>query len=742
MKGPKFCVTTSGKTHDYKGDTRKFTKRLILQETYFDKDFEDESLIRKPSKKIATTKNGDLNEILNTLHKLEPVPIHMEKNIDSEEQSALNELKTLSKSTIEIKKADKSDTWVIMDKCSYRDNLVLTEHLHTSTYEEADLDSNDRVFKDLKKLVEKHSSCTTKNEKKFVLDKDWEVANFYVLPKINKCKEIVSRIKTEPGEYLQMELPPTLKSRPICGGPKAVTQGASKLLDRILSPLVPCLRSYVKDEWNFVRIFPKHIPYKAKLISCDIVSLYTSIPTDLGLQALDYWIDKLRFMIQSRFTKAFILELAEFVLRNNYCLFGEKMWHQIIGTSMGSIFAPPYACLTIGFLEETKFYPTLLPSKFDPVICEKIIEFFFRFMDDGTTLLPEDVDESIFLELLNSMHPSIKYTVENPDLTEEDGNPVQKLVFLSLIIFLDEQGNIWTDVFYKDTNTHDYLRFDSHHPEHVKKNIPFVLAKRILVFTTREKAMKRNLKDLRLWLSRCGYPQSIIDKGIHNASIQGPAPLRTNKTIPLITTYFSNYSNKIVVDVTKQLLKNTKNERLQKAFKDVQFVNAHRQPPNLLRQLSHSHFTSAENISLKTPGLFKCNGPHCKLCKFYVHQEKSFTTSNGTIWELKRFANCNSLNVIYFLQCNFCLRETYIGKTGDLRERTNNHISCCRHGSGNNIFDNHVYECAKTNGEQISEERHPFFTLHVMMVISDYDRLLSYESQLHSQRHDTMNRPL
>ena len=247
---------------------------------------------------------------------------------------------------------------------------------------------------------------------------------------------------------------------------------------------------------------------------------------------------------------------------------------------------------------------------------------------------------------------------------------------------------------------------------------------------------------LLIFLFRCGYPQSIIDKGIHNASIQGPAPLRTNKTIPLITTYFSNYSNKIVVDVTKQLLKNTKNERLQKAFKDVQFVNAHRQPPNLLRQLSHSHFTSAENISLKTPGLFKCNGPHCKLCKFYVHQEKSFTTSNGTIWELKRFANCNSLNVIYFLQCNFCLRETYIGKTGDLRERTNNHISCCRHGSGNNIFDNHVYECAKTNGEQISEERHPFFTLHVMMVISDYDRLLSYESQLHSQRHDTMNRPL
>ena len=381
MRGPKFCVTTPGKVYDFKGDTRKFTKRLILQETFFDKQFVDNSLMRKPSRKLATTKNGDLNEILNTLHKLDPVRIQMDSNIDEEERSALNELKELSKSTIEIKKADKSDTWVIMDKDKYRDNLVLKEHLNTSTYEKAELDSNTNVYKELKKLIERHASCTTKNEKNFILDIDWTDANFYILPKINKCKEIISRIRTQPAEYLQMEMPTTLKSRPIYGGPKAVTEGASKLLDKILSPLVQCLKSYVKDEWNFVRTFPKHISFKAKLISCDIISLYSTIPTDLGLKALDYWIDRLRHMIPERFTKEFILELAKFVLCNNYCLFDETMWHQIIGTSMGSIFAPPYACLTVGFLEETVLYPTLLPSKFDANSCETIIEYFFRFMD-------------------------------------------------------------------------------------------------------------------------------------------------------------------------------------------------------------------------------------------------------------------------------------------------------------------------------------------------------------------------
>ena len=218
--------------------------------------------------------------------------------------------------------------------------------------------------------------------------------------------------------------------------------------------------------------------------------------------------------------------------------------------------------------------------------------------------------------------------------------------------------------------------------------------------------------------------------------------MSTDTVIPLIGTYYSNYSNKLVVDVTKQLIKNTKNERIRKAFEDVQFVNAHRQPPNLLRQLTHSSFIcDSDTVLVKTPGLYKCNRSNCKICKLYISEEKSFVTSNGTVWDLKRFANCNSLNVIYFLQCKFCLIETYIGKTGDIRDRTNCHISCCRHGSGNNIFDNHVYACAKTNGQPIPDEREPFFSLHVMMVLRDYDRLLSYESQLQTQLHDTMNRP-
>ena len=678
-----------------------------------------------------------LENVINSIHKIEPRHVKKLDNISKKEKKALTDLKELAKSTIEIKKADKTDTWVVMEKSDYRDKLVIAEHLSSNTYKKAKLNINRKVYNNLTRLVkEKYKYNTSDSEKEVILDEDWKVANFHVLPKIHKCQEILDKIIECKSVYIKMDFPSTLKSRPICGGPVAVTQGASKLLEKILSPLVKHQKSYVKDEWNFVRKFPCHVNRKCKLISCDIVSLYTSIPSELGLKALKYWIDKFRDEIPSRYSTQFILELAEFVLTNNYFLFDGEMYHQLIGVSMGTIFAPPYSCLSVGFLEETILYPVLLPSKFDPDTCNFIIENFFRFMDDGNTLLPEEIDEDQFLALLNSMNQYIQFTIGKPEWTMLDNTIVQKLVFLSLILYLDSNGNLWTDVFYKETNTHEYLRYDSHHPDHVKKNIPYVLAKRIIVFTSKDDVMAKNLNDLRKWLRNCNYPDEIIELGIRNASLQGPAPEPVNKKIvPLISTYYSNFENNLVTEVTKDMLKNTRNERISEAFKDVQFIQAYRQPPNLLRTLTHSTFTLNGNCNLPI-GTHKCRDIRCNLCKLYIQMGNSFTMSNGQKWKLKVFANCNSKNAIYYLTCNFCNHMTYIGITDSIRDRSNNHISCCRHGTGDNLFDNHVFNCSIKNKQQSVE---PFFKIHIMMVTNDYSKLLDYECKFHSLGYDIMN---
>ena len=117
--------------------------------------------------------------------------------------------------------------------------------------------------------------------------------------------------------------------------------------------------------------------------------------------------------------------------------------------------------------------------------------------------------------------------------------------------------------------------------------------------------------------------------------------------------------------------------------------------------------------------------------------------SNGTIWNIRCSPNCNSINVLYFLVCLFCNYESYIGKTDDARDRTNNHISGCRHGNTTDIFDNHVYRCGHLDiaPEDKKKAMEPYFKLYIMLECSSYHRLLDYEKKFHAAGMDTMNKP-
>ena len=63
-----------------------------------------------------------------------------------------------------------------------------------------------------------------------------------------------------------------------------------------------------------------------------------------------------KISIPQRFTKKFILESIEFILKNNSFLFDPKRFGQIFETSMSTKCAPPYAFLTIGYQGEKTVY--------------------------------------------------------------------------------------------------------------------------------------------------------------------------------------------------------------------------------------------------------------------------------------------------------------------------------------------------------------------------------------------------
>ena len=162
------------------------------------------------------------------------------------------------------------------------------------------------------------------------------------------------------------------------------------------------------------------------------------------------------------------------------------MFHQLDGTGMGIDFAASYACLSIGYLEEVYLFPIYLPRYFTQEECAIIQQAYDRFMDDGFLIWPISLDVNIFISILNNLHPNIKLTVERGKFTRDK----QELNMLDIKVILHNSGTIDTDIYYKPTNTHDYLHYDSHHPSHIKQNIPYNLAKKIIVFTSDSKKEK------------------------------------------------------------------------------------------------------------------------------------------------------------------------------------------------------------------------------------------------------------
>ena len=206
-----------------------------------------------------------------------------------------------------------------------------------------------------------------------------------------------------------------------------------------------------------------------------------------------------------------------------------------------------------------------------------------------------------------------------------------------------------------------------------------------------------------------------------------------------MTTNFSNYDAKNISTISHSQLRNNKDERIGKVFADCDTVLVLRQPQNLQRQLTRAAFSSTtSDLSPNSePGLFKCLNRRCDLCNNrYIQECQSFTTFNGKEWTIKSHINCNSSNVIYFLQCAACQKEFYTGKTNNLRKRMNVHKSSCNLGNSSNIFDNHVFNC-KNKNRYCNE---PQFYIYAFMSIKDERMLIPYERFLHSCGYDSMNR--
>ena len=256
-----------------------------------------------------------------------------------------------------------------------------------------------------------------------------------------------------------------------------------------------------------------------------------------------------------------------------------------------------------------------------------------------------------------------------------------------------------------------------------------------MIFTTDPVKENKALNDMREWLYKSNYPKQVVARGLHNAKLQGPAPPPSMKkdVVPFVTTHCSNYATNSIIKKANMLLENCPDDSTRNFFSDKKVIQALRQPPNILRQVTSAKYTRCTNpIPIQPNGVFACLDPRCKIHNLYLVQCSTFTLANGTIWKVPTHITCNSKKVIYFLKCNTCDWFSYLGKTNILRKRTNNHISCGKSGKGKNRADKHFFVCNKDHQE-------PLFQLYVLMELNDYDKLRVYEDDFHKRGFDTCN---
>ena len=324
---------------------------------------------------------------------------------------------------------------------------------------------------------------------------------------------------------------------------------------------------------------------------------------------------------------------------------------------MGTRMAPSYANLFMGRLEES-----FLDSRnLKPLFWARYIDDIFLLWSHGHETL------SSFLSSLNSSF-SVSFTSSISD---------SQITFLDIDIHL-QQNKFETSVHIKPTNHEQYLHYNSCHPSHTKRSIPFSLSVRGHRICNNAPSLQSFIDNLYHSLNKRGYPDKLLKNKILSPTTQYiPHPKKSlQNNLNLITTFFpgSHKIRHILRDLYPILKNNTTTSSLLPHCPSVTF----KRPANLkdiFKSTKPSLPPPTSSPSLPLP----CNHPRCKCCPLLDHSmspPKLYSTVKPI---------CKIKNVIYRLSCNFC-PAFYIGECSTaLSLRINNH----RHSTTSPTFSNY-----------------------------------------------------
>jgi len=420
-----------------------------------------------------------------------------------------------------ITRSDKGNKTVLMCQNQY-DSKMQNLLSDTTTYEIIPSDPTPRLQRiNNNKIQSIFNAKLIDNNTKLDLKTDISIPpRIYGLPKIHK---------------------PNAPLRPIVSTINSPNYKSASILAQILGNVVDKNKYYIKNSYEF-RTFLETITLlpNERLVSFDVVSLFTNIPTNLALDIVEQkWdhIDEFTGLTKEKF-----MDLLHFAVNDsNYFKYGDCFYKQTSGLAMGSPLAPVLS----NFVLESLF-DTMIPQM------SYIPRIFKFYVDDCFCALPLDkIDD--FLRKLNSFHPKIKFTFECENSSNE-------LPFLDLKLIRLPNQTIRCDWYNKPTSSNRILNFHSCHPYSQRINVATAFARRVFTLS-HPQFHQANITKITEVLTKNNYPlnkiNQIINKALNSTTnLIGPDSF-SREEIPIYSSL--HYAPNISTFIKKTISSNNQN---------------------------------------------------------------------------------------------------------------------------------------------------------------------------------------
>lgn len=410
-------------------------------------------------------------------------------------------------------------------------------------------------------------------------------ANFYILPKVHKS------FTTFP------------VGRPISSTLHVINRGVSMLLYKVLQPLCLHIDNLILDSPHLLLLLQnlKLDPQrKYIIITADITSMYLELPINICKKNCIAFFEKYKhvtkFPIEMNAKK--LKTLLDLSLDYSFVEFQNEIFYQTKGIQMGNCASVSVANITAGIELQN--------------IWRKEIIFNGRFIDD--LLAIADVTEittnyDVFIsEMLQ--HNFLKFSYEFS---------THSVNFLDMTIKLNECNNILTTIFQKPMNKHQFVHYDSNHPKHLLKSLPYSCGLRIIRTCSETHMQQKELENLMKKFQNRGYPLSILENtrkkletidrktllipksdllihflSLHNPTllnntVQKPKRKGSSKNVYITIPYTNRIKklNKLITDLFITDMNKCPNETLKKCIDDINIKIAFSVPNAIGRYLNN-----------------------------------------------------------------------------------------------------------------------------------------------------------